>query len=99
MKDSIVELMRLNESVLIKALTVTTQVKVAELLEISETAVCRFKDKEGELQRLAAFAAAAGVRLVRADASYVAPDHLKALKVLAARSFEIEPSTSGWGGL
>lgn len=99
MKDSIVELMRLNESVLIKALTMTTQVKVAELLEISETAVSRFKDKEGEMQRLAAFAAAAGVRLVRADASYVAPDHLKALKVLAALSFERDAGSSGWGVL
>ena len=99
MKESIRELMRANEAVIQQALTATTQVRVADLLDISETAVSRFKEKDGQLQQLSAFAAAAGVRFVRADASYVAPEHLKALKVLAALSFERDAGSSGWGAL
>lgn len=89
----------MNHSEMLRAVAATSQVRVAELVGVSEATVSRFKDKDGELEKMAAFAAACGVRFVRSDVKHVEAEHLRALAVLAARAIKQDAQASGWGDL
>lgn len=98
MNDSIRELARSNHTTILRAMGAVTQARIAELVGVSEATVSRFKDVDGSLEKLAALAAACGVRFVRADSQHIEADELKAIAVLAQRGLQ-QFSNSGFGGL
>jgi hypothetical protein len=56
---------RKNETALLHALAETSQVKVAARMGVNESTISRMKD--GEIAKIAAFAAACGLKLVPQD--------------------------------
>ena len=99
MDTLIKDLARQNQAEMLRAIAATSQVRIAELVGISEATVSRWKDREGELEKLAAFAAACGIRFVRSDVRHVDSEHLRALAVLAQRALRQDAQSSGWGEL
>ena len=99
MDASIQKLARQNHTTILRAMAATSQVRIAELVGVSEATVSRFKDVDGTLEKLTVLAAACGVRFVLADACQVDMKRLQALSVLAARAIELDAESSGWGDL
>ena len=98
--DSLIKnLARENQAEMLRGIAATSQVRIAELVGISEATVSRWKDREGELEKLSVFAAACGLRFVRADVKHIDNEHLRALAVLAQRALRQDATASGWGEL
>lgn len=99
MDASIETLARRNHSEMLRAVASVTGARIAELIGVSGSTVSRLMAPDGDMEKLAAYLAACGLRVVRADSKQVDSEHLRALTVLAARSIKLEAQTSGWGDL
>jgi hypothetical protein len=91
----IVERSRKNASALLRALADAGQVRVADLLGVSESTVSRMKDTD--IDRLAQLAAACGLKLVAEDAHVFAPKRIAALQELARIGLEHAGTPSEFG--
>jgi transcriptional regulator with XRE-family HTH domain len=72
-----------NEAVVLKTLHHVTGKAVAEIMEVSETTVSRFKN--GELKEWAAFLAALGLKIVREDLKCYDKQDIEAVLLFARR--------------
>jgi len=77
---------RKNETEILCALADVGQKNVADLIGINEATVSHWK--EGKIADMAAFLAAAGLKIVRRDVEIVDPKYLDALRFLVKRSLE-----------
>lgn len=73
---------RKNLSALLRAVAEVTQVKVAARLRVDPSTVSRMKDAEYE--KIAAFAAACGLKLIREDQEVEDPGYVEGLRQLLA---------------
>lgn len=81
-----------NERVILQTLAKVSQVRVAERMGISESAVSRM-DK----QSIAAFVAACGLKVVPAEMQCFDPEYIKSLKCLAGVGLQApEPISLDW---
>lgn len=111
MSPSTQALTRRNLTTLLKAIQEIKQTRVAEMSDISETALSRMhvpqgKDDRSELERLCAVASACNLVFMPRTYRGVDPDRLRALAILArdsieheARSIDLDGADSGMGGL
>lgn len=89
----IAEASRKTERLLLQTLAERSQVKVAELLGVSESTVSRL-DKSS----IAAFIAACGLKVVKAEMQCFDPEYIKSLKTLAGIGLRApEPIVLDWG--
>lgn len=80
------------ERVILQTLAKVSQVRVAERMGISESAVSRM-DKQG----IAAFVAACGLKVVPAEMQCFDPEYIKSLKCLAGVGLQApEPISLDW---
>lgn len=78
---------------LLQTIAERSQVKVAEFMGVSESTVSRI-DKS----TVAAFIAACGLKVVKAEMQCFDPDYIHSLKVLAGVGLRApEPKTLDWG--
>ena len=85
-----------NLSEILRAMRVAGQVRVAELMGCSESAVSRMKD--GTLPDLAALLAACGLKVVPESFKTYAPDRIAALTTLAREALSNDGPESAFGG-
>lgn len=93
LSPQIAEASRKTERVLLQTLAERSQVRVAEFMGVSESTVSRI-DKS----TVAAFIAACGLKLVKAEMQCYSPDYIHSLKVLAGIGLSApEPKSLDWG--
>lgn len=92
LNSSIVARARANEKLLLQSLAARSQVRVAELMGVSESTVSRI-DKAG----IAALLAACGLKAVPQEMQCFDPDYIHSLKVLAGVGLQApEPRALDW---
>lgn len=93
LSPTISEASRKVERTLLQTLAARSQVRVAELMGVSESTVSRI-DKS----TLAAFLAACGLKVVKQEMQCFDPDYIHSLKVLAGVGLQApEPKALDWG--
>lgn len=97
LSPTIADRARKNHAAILRAVAAAGQTRVAALIGVDDSTVTRLKD--GQLERLAAVLAAAGLKVVPEDHQTLAPEYVKALQVLAMRGVENAPAPSGFGEL
>jgi len=92
MSPTIADASRKNERMVLQTLAERSQVRVAELLGVSESTVSRI-DKT----TVAAFLAACGLKVVKAEMRCFDPEYIRALKTLAGVGLSSpEPQALHW---
>jgi hypothetical protein len=81
LSSAIAERARKNQTVILQALADVSQTRVADLMGTSETTVSRLKSKD--LDEIAAFVAACGLKCVPCAMQCFSPDKVQALLTLA----------------
>lgn len=94
----IAERARKNASAILRAVAAVKQVRVAELLGVSETTVSRLLS-EGEMDRIGQVLAACRLKVVPETDPTVDADLLQSLAVLAAHGAQNVAKPSGFGDL
>lgn len=96
LSPAIAERSRKNATAIFRAIASTKQVRLAELLGVSEATVSRLLS-EGEIERIGQLLAACRLKVVHEDAQTVEPELMQALSVLAARGAHHVATPSGFG--
>lgn len=94
MNDAIKDLCRQNESAILKAMSEVSQVRIAEQIGVSESAISRLKES---IAQVAAVMAACNLRVTPRSFKAMDPDRVRALEILARDS--LDRADSGWGSL
>lgn len=81
---------RKNETAILSALAERSQVRVAELLNTSESTISLMK-KDGRIEQMASFLSALGLKLVGESAAVYEADYVNALRTLAAEGIKRAP--------
>lgn len=88
---------RKNRGAILRGMAEQSQVKVAERMGVNESSVSRMKDVE--VERIATFLAACGLKLVREDQECYEPGYIESLRQLLAIELQRHVPSSGFGAL
>jgi hypothetical protein len=84
--SSVLRLAQKNDNVIRRALQDVGQVRVAELMGLSQPTLSEWKN--AHLSRITAMLAASGLRVVPCSARFYSEEHITALKTLARQGLE-----------
>lgn len=93
---------RKNLAVILRAMAHASQVKVAERMGLDQSSVSRMKNagiKDAEVERIATFIAACGLKVVPEDEECYEAGYLESLRQLLAVELSRKVPTSGFGAL
>jgi hypothetical protein len=94
LSDQLLARARKIHTTILKALCTAGQSATASAIGVHESTVSRWKD--GELEKLAAFLAAVGLKVVPVEMHCYPADEIEALKVLARRSDVLRADGLDW---